>query len=430
MSGSTSTSTSTLPGGGGTLVSPGVSVSIIDESVYASSGPGTVPLIVIATQTNKASPTAGGGIAPMTVPAQAGQLFLATSQRDLIQSYGNPFFYNVQGTPVPDYELNEFGLWAAYSYLGIQNQAYILRGDIDTSQLLPSVSSPTGPPISGTYWFDLTDTLWGVFRANGSTTPGNAWTAVNVLVAGESNVSDENVPLDEFGSNGNVCVVPLTLNNYLYENIGGTWYQIGTAAWEAAHPTVLQGTATSATLTLNNTVIINGTTVTVTTSPYLIANFVSDINTAAVPNITASVATNGALVLTNTAGTSITLANGTGTPLTTLGLTAGTTNGVYVMRTNGPSYPAGNVSGSFWVKGNTPNSGANWVVKYYNGTLAQWTIITAPFYVMDNNLADGNTDKDAVAIASIISPNVGALYMKPPLSQNFLAHIMHPQYPS
>ena len=34
-----------------TLVSPGVSVSVIDESFYASSGTGTIPLIVVATAT-------------------------------------------------------------------------------------------------------------------------------------------------------------------------------------------------------------------------------------------------------------------------------------------------------------------------------------------------------------------------------------------
>ena len=31
------------------LVSPGVSVSIIDESVYGSAGPGTVPIFFVAT---------------------------------------------------------------------------------------------------------------------------------------------------------------------------------------------------------------------------------------------------------------------------------------------------------------------------------------------------------------------------------------------
>ena len=43
-----------------TLVSPGVSVSVIDESFYGSAGLGTVPLIVIATGKNKAHPSGTG----------------------------------------------------------------------------------------------------------------------------------------------------------------------------------------------------------------------------------------------------------------------------------------------------------------------------------------------------------------------------------
>ena len=39
-----------------TLVSPGVSVSVTDESFYAAAGAGTVPLIVIATGQDKSGP--------------------------------------------------------------------------------------------------------------------------------------------------------------------------------------------------------------------------------------------------------------------------------------------------------------------------------------------------------------------------------------
>ena len=116
-----------------TLLSPGVSVTVTDESFYNTAGQGTVPLILIATASNKASPVAGAGIAPSTAPAQANKLYLATSQRDLIQNFGAPIFYSTQGTPLNGFELNEYGLFAAYSYLGVKNQAYILRADIDLS---------------------------------------------------------------------------------------------------------------------------------------------------------------------------------------------------------------------------------------------------------------------------------------------------------
>ena len=56
------------------LLSPGVEVTIIDESFYESSTPGIVPLIVIATAENKSNPS-GSGVAPMTARVNAGRLY-------------------------------------------------------------------------------------------------------------------------------------------------------------------------------------------------------------------------------------------------------------------------------------------------------------------------------------------------------------------
>lgn len=395
----------------GSLLSPGVSVSIIDESQYAPATQGTIPLFIIATASNKASPTAGAGLAPQTVPAQAGTLFLATSQRDLIQNYGNPIFYSVQGTPLHGYELNEYGLWAAYSFLGINNQAYILRADVDLGQLQPSVTAPVGPPVAGTYWFNLGNTKWGVFRANGSASPGAAWNSVTVVIPSVSQVDDDDVPLTSFGSSGNIAVVPWTASNYFYENIGGTWYQIGSSQWAAAHQTVLRSTAVSATMVQGATIIINGVTVTLTSVNETIANLVTDINNAAISNITASQAINGSLIITNTAGTAITIADSNGTTLETLGIVANTYGGVTVIRNTGPSYPNGSVAGSLWVKGNPSNNGALWAIQFYNGTIGQWITVSAPFYQFNSTLLDGNLAKDAAAIAAIPNPTSGTLYI-------------------
>ena len=76
-----------------TLVSPGVSVSVTDESFYAPAGTGTVPLIVIATAQDKSTPD-GSGTAAYTTAATAGKVQLITSQRDLLTNFGNPIFSN------------------------------------------------------------------------------------------------------------------------------------------------------------------------------------------------------------------------------------------------------------------------------------------------------------------------------------------------
>lgn len=169
-----------------TLVSPGVSVTVTDESMYASSGPGTVPLVVFASASNKYQSGSTTTIAPGTLTANAGQLYLLTSQRDVLTTYGTPTFYSVDGTQQYDNELNEFGLLALYQYLGIANRAYALRADIDLGQLVPSTTAPTGPIADGTYWLDLTNTTWGVFQSNGNINSAYAWQAHTPLIIATS----------------------------------------------------------------------------------------------------------------------------------------------------------------------------------------------------------------------------------------------------
>lgn len=118
-----------------TLVSPGVSVTLVNESFYATAGTGTVPLVVIATAQNKFQPGSSTALASGTVKENAGKLYLVTSQRDALQTFGTPNFYTVAGTPQYDNELNELGLFALYDYLGIANSAYVIRADVDLAQL-------------------------------------------------------------------------------------------------------------------------------------------------------------------------------------------------------------------------------------------------------------------------------------------------------
>lgn len=147
------------------LVSPGVNVSVIDESFNVSSGPGTVPFIVIATQEDKLDPS-GTAIAEGTRAENAGKLYLVSSQRELVQTFGEPVFYSSGGTARHGYPLNEYGLLAAHSFLGLANRAYVMRANVDLAQLEPLDAAPTGLPANGTYWLDLNETDIGVFVWN------------------------------------------------------------------------------------------------------------------------------------------------------------------------------------------------------------------------------------------------------------------------
>lgn len=169
----------------GTLVSPGVKVSIVDESAYAASGPSTVPLIIIATAANKIAP-GGTSIAPGTLPENAGDLYLITSQRDALQTYGNPTFYSAAGSVQYNNELNELGLFTLYQYLGVANTAYVVRADVDLDQLVPTTVTPTGPTVNGTYWLDTSNSTWGIFQSNGNINPAYAWQSQTPIVITQS----------------------------------------------------------------------------------------------------------------------------------------------------------------------------------------------------------------------------------------------------
>lgn len=207
------------------LISPGVEVSVIDQSQYGSAGQGTVPLIILATQSNKDN-VSGTGFAEGTIPAKANTPYLLTSQRELVETFGQPKFKIVNGTAVHGSELNEYGLMAAYSYLGIANRAYVLRADIDLLQLEPSDIEPAGAPANGTYWLDLDNTSWGIFEASA---PGTAnWVAKTPLVITElANTVNSTglVPNVSIGNDGDYAIVATTaISSYqLYKKISGAW---------------------------------------------------------------------------------------------------------------------------------------------------------------------------------------------------------------
>ena len=89
------------------LTSPGVEVKVIDESFYTPAEPGTVPLVIVTTAENKSN-GGGTGIAPGTLKANAGTVYLLTSQKDLADTFGDPVFKtDANNNPVHAGEQNE-----------------------------------------------------------------------------------------------------------------------------------------------------------------------------------------------------------------------------------------------------------------------------------------------------------------------------------
>jgi hypothetical protein len=275
------------------LVSPGVEVTVIDESQYIPSAVNTVPYFLVATAQNKAD-AAGIGVAAGTTAANANKTYLITSQRDLAATFGVPFFYNTTtGTPINGYELNEYGLLAAYSALGVTNRAYVQRVDIDLTELTASLSRPTGDADNGTYWLDTSTSNWGIFEWD--QTSDTFTNQVPIVITDTADVvdyaNDDYTPLDTIGSIGDYAVSAVSLaNQHYYKNAINQWVLLGSDAWKNSWPTV-QGTnsVVGATLTVGANFFINDTLVTVPASPNnTVSGFAAAITAASIPGVSAT----------------------------------------------------------------------------------------------------------------------------------------------
>ena len=203
------------------LTSPGVQVSVTDESVYGPAGAGTVPMLFIATGEDKADPTLteSDGIAKYTKSANAGKPILVTSQRELTQYFGNVDFRKVAGTVQQGDETNEYGLLAAYSFLGQASAAHIVRADVNLTELRPSSSAPAGDPANNTYWLNPTGASMGIFEWSGT-----AWV--------------EQTPTVEIVSSAGAATATVVNGNYLVEIVNSTsntelhYYKGVSGAWD------------------------------------------------------------------------------------------------------------------------------------------------------------------------------------------------------
>jgi hypothetical protein len=397
------------------LVSPGVEVTIIDESQYIPAATNSVPYILIATAQNKTS-AAGVGVAPGTLAANANRVYLMTSQRDLAATFGNPFFYKTTaGTPINGYELNEYGLLAAYSALGVSNRVYVQRADIDLTELTASLTRPLGAPTNNTYWLDTTNTEWGIFEWNITTGAFTVQTPI-VITSTTQLETGSTVPLQTVGSIGNYAITATSTFNPGYYKRGGptsaqtnsvelsdlynTWVIIGSDEWKTAWPTA-SGTLAPTTLTQGNSFTVNDVTITVQASPLNTVDGIADlINDAAISGVYAA-NINGRLNLyadssaindgSSGQGGVISLENTSGTPLTALGLPVGESyapqyqpSPSYTVPRWGSSQTQPHPTGSVWQKISDVNQGAQLVVKKYSSILGAFVAQPCPLFTSES----------------------------------------------
>jgi hypothetical protein len=398
------------------LVSPGVQVTVIDESQYLPASTNSVPYFLIATAQNKVSGS-GVGVAAGTLAVNANRLYLITSQRDLSATFGNPFFYKTTvGTPINGYELNEYGLLAAYSALGVTNRAYVQRVDIDLTELTATLVRPTGEPDNGTYWLNTSTTQWGIFEWNQTT---GAFTNIVPSVITSTTELLNGVPLQDYGAIGDYAVVATNTANPVYYKNGAviaatgnsttlsdlfnTWVLVGSDDWKLSWPAVQGANAVTTTLTAGNTIVINGTSVAVPASVNnTIQGLSGAINTAAITGVYSAVIDNKLCLFADSTATSdgstaddgIIVINSVGSTaglLTTLGLTANETYyapGIqqspnYVFPRWRTTDVTPRPTGSVWNKTTAQNLGTAMIVEKYSSALGAFVQQAAPVYEDD-----------------------------------------------
>ena len=377
------------------LTSPGVQVSVIDESFYTPAEPGTVPLVFVASASNKKN-AAATGTAQGTLKANAGKPYLLTSQRDLADTFGDPTFQiDANNNPIHAGELNEYGLQAAYSLLGVSNRAWVVRADIDLDELTPTATAPSANPLAGTYWFDTKNSNFGIQQWNAAavtTKGGQTFTTKTPIVIDTTDgvvnyAGADYTPKASTGAIGDYAVVAVTtLNRTWYKNALGTWVEVGSDAWAASWPTIKSTIANptlsspAADITVNGTAISVGAN-TITDVAASITTFLAAVGiTAAAVDGYLEIYSNGSSsgADDSSLGGPI-LIGGDSTKLGLLGVSTGTYYPPAVQvsaHTSVPEFKSGDTvprpTGSIWVKTTAPNGGANLKTKLWNAETLLW----------------------------------------------------------
>ena len=395
------------------LQSPGVQVTVTDESFYTPADGGTTPLIVVATAQDKQNASATG-IAQGTLAANVGKVYKVSSQRELVDFFGTPVFkQTVSGGPRHADEQNEYGLQSAYSFLGVANSAFVVRADIDLNELTAQATVPGANPNDGQWWLDTQSTTWGIFQWDGNpaTLDGQKFAnkAPIIINSTDTDKLDGNTPASGVGQVGSYAVVTVSdvVRMYYkgvdYTTVGNpvSWAEVGTKEWRKTWSVFVADRDGHSAQVGQTTFEINGTTVTLPAGS-TVDNVVTIVNGLNIQGIKAAkVNSKFTLYITDTVddglGDStnsnvIEMVDGSASINTLFGTASGVTAGSYYgpelfmgPHTSVPQWKVSSQlprpSGSVWVKTTEPNVGSRWRVKSWDSGTEVFTETLAPLYL-------------------------------------------------
>lgn len=377
------------------LVSPGVQVTVVDQSNYTPASTGSTAYLLVATAQNKVAP-GGTAYAAGTLAENANKVYNITSQRELVTTFGTPLFSTTaSGAPLNGDELNEYGLLAAYSALGVSNNMYVQRADVDLSALTGTTTRPLKNPSNGSFWLDATTSSWGIYEWDAVV---SAFTNKSVTVINDSAylTGGNTVPLSNVGAIGSYAVNledPDGHYKIFKKDRTNKWNQVGNVGWQQNTAAILS-TAINSTFAANSAgvITINGVAITVALND-TIANISANIDANITGNVRSFVTSTGQLaiaILANSrSNATASISDTSGSTLTQLGITAGqyygaaTFVGPYNQNptwTGNLANKEGRPSGSVWQKSSILGAGLNPIVSQYDSTTLIWNQKTVGSY--------------------------------------------------
>ena len=248
-------------------------ITFTDETMTTSGISTEIPLYVIATASNKLK-DASADVALGTTSEMSNKLLTLTSQREVLDTFGVPFFVTENGTVKQGDVRNEYSLYALYDGMGVTDVAYAIRADIDLSQLEPTTVEPVGKPDKSKYWLDLNNTSFGLAVSNGGVIASRSWTNISDIIILKPefvDVSGESIDVKyPVSAAGQYAMVVKDGSAMFFESFkDATWKLIGTDEWKEAKGSSISSGAVQELPAENDTCKVCGTQLTFTAESVL-----------------------------------------------------------------------------------------------------------------------------------------------------------------
>jgi phage tail sheath protein FI len=261
------------------LVSPGVSVTVTDESFFIPAAAPTVPLFFIATAEGKLQPD---GVTPAAGTYEHDVIRTVTSLKQSTELYGVPkFLADGSGNQYHGDARNEYGVFALNQFLGVGNRAYVVRANVNLDNDLNSIRDAWDVEIqsAAAVLSGLAQSLIDQYNTT------NGYNNTTPAVAGHQvvNVGGAHVGTDVTGLvSGTTYTATISVN-------GGAPVAISTLGSAAATFTALLGVINTA-LGVSATATLSGGNIKVTSALLGPTSSISIVNTGADPLFAAPLA--------------------------------------------------------------------------------------------------------------------------------------------